>query len=113
MKKTQLEAALAENAALKNRIQLAAKSAFESKAVQLMNAGRLTVDAKNKAIQLGAKSDYDLSILDAIALPESMAVAPSAASKVMAQLSAKMPRNGEPSYAERRQRALKRIGMAK
>lgn len=112
-KVTQLEAALAENVALKNRIQLAAKSAFESKAVQLMNAGRLTVDAKNKAIQLAAKSDYDLSILDAIALPESMAIAPSAASKVMAQLSAKAGSSGkEPGYGERRKQALKRIGMA-
>lgn len=117
-KVTQLEAALAENVALKNRIQLAAKSAFESKAVQLMNAGRLTVDAKNKAIQLAAKSDYDLSILDAIALPESMAIAPSAASKVMAQLSAGKTKPAseksvsEMTIGELRQHGLRRAGFS-
>ena len=117
-KVTQLEAALAENVALKNRIQLAAKTAFESKAVQLMNAGRLTVQAKNTAIQLAAKNGYDLSILDAIALPESMAVAPSQTNRVLAQLSAGKPKPvseksvSEMTIGEIREHGLRRAGFS-
>lgn len=114
-KVTQLAALQAKLAAAENKIQLAAKSAFESKALQLVNAGRLTVDAKNKAIQLGAKNDYDLSLLDLVALPE--AAATSAAAKVMAQLSAGKPKPvaektvGEMTIGELRQHGLRRAGF--
>ena len=111
----QLEAQLA---AANNKIQLAAKTAFESKAVQLMNAGRLTVQAKNTAIQLAAKNGYDLSILDAIALPESMAVAPSQTNRVLAQLSAGKPKPvseksvSEMTIGEIREHGLRRAGFS-
>ncbi len=83
---------------LQTQLSSQRRTEFVKRADSLVESGRLTVVARNKVVQLAAKSDYDIAVLDAIGDSPNETNGSQAAG-VMTQLAAKGGTK-EKSYSE-------------